>query len=340
MFTISDRAIQNFEKAFGVAGLFISAWMIYRLGPQRIAENLHTVGWGVFLIILTRALHYLFETAAWKLVLAERGRGLSFFRLLIILLQGESLNYITVTKVGGEALKAYAIRQRTGLALSAASVIVLKFCTLVGFWIVIFGGFLAILFNAAVEPKVKGAVGVGLVAVTLLILTLSWIQKIGLSGPLSWIIRPLELRWKQLSGFALRLARVDRHIVEMYRSGGLRVGVATLLCVLSWIEEIVAVWVLLQFFGMPESWFIPTLIATTALLLNSLFFFVPWKAGTQEGTMVLTFTILGLSEPLGLSIAILRRLRELFWVFLGLVLFSIESLTTSGYDQPAEGGAK
>ncbi|MBI3012019.1 MAG: hypothetical protein HYY63_00150 [Elusimicrobia bacterium] len=41
--------------------------------------------------------------------------------------------------------------------------------------------------------------------------------------------------------------------------------------------------------------------------------------------MVLTFTILGLSEPLGLSLAILRRMRELVLVFLGLILFSLEA---------------
>lgn len=332
---ISARAVQNFERAFGIAGLFATAWMIYRLGPDRVGRNLREAGWGVLVIILARALHYVFETAAWRLILVERGAKVGIFRLFCVLLEGESLNYITVTKVGGEAQKAYAIKDRAGgLALSAASVIVLRFCILLGFWLMIAGGSLAIFFNADVSGDIKRAVGIGLVALTAFILTFSWIQKIGLASPLAWVVRQLENRWHQLSDFALRLARVDSHIVETYRSGGVRIGVAALLCSLSWVEEIVSVWIVLRFLGLREDWFLPTLIATMALLLNSFFFFVPWRAGAQEGTMVLTFTILGLSEPMGLSLAILRRLRELVWVFVGLVLFSLESLSSAGYDKP------
>src|SRR5438552_2183816 len=83
----------------------------------------------------------------------------------------------------------------------------------------------------------------------------------------------------------------------------LPIAVSTFLCAISWIEEIFFVWLTLHFLKIRESWFLPTLIGTLSLLLNHLFFFVPWRAGTQEGTMVLTFTLLNLQQSTGLSLA-------------------------------------
>jgi len=100
-----------------------------------------------------------------------------------------------------------------------------------------------------------------------------------------------------------------------------------MLCSIKWLEEILFIWLVFRFLHIGQDWFVPTLVCTISLLMNSFFFFVPWRAGTQEGTMVLTFTLLDLSEPVGLSLAILKRLRELVWVFIGLILFSLEAMT-------------
>src|SRR5205814_8609837 len=134
----------------GFAGLGVIFWMIHRLGPSQIGTILHRVGWGFFLMMLAYGMHYVFEAAAWWLILHEEGQKIGFFRLLKNVMMGESLNYITVTKMGGEAFKAYSIKNRIPLATSAASVIVLKFCTLLGFWCLITLGFLSMLFQSDV----------------------------------------------------------------------------------------------------------------------------------------------------------------------------------------------
>lgn len=322
-FPISDRALLRIEKAFGVAGLGITVWMVHRLGSARIIGNLHAVGWGFFLLICTAGLHIVFQALAWRLILPEHARSVSFLRLMRIVMEGDALNYITVTKVGGEAVKAYALKGHTTLAESAASVIILKFCMFLGFWAATLAGFLAALFSGADSTFIKG-IGSGFLGLTLFIAGLSWLQHKGVSLPLSWILRQFRSKWDWFAHLTMRLARLDESVFRLYRAGRWRLALAAALCALPWLEEIFFIWIMFRFLGVPEGWVLPTLLSTTALLLNTLFFFVPWRAGTQEGTLVLAFTIAGRSEPMGLSIAILRRMRELVWVFLGLVLFSLE----------------
>ena len=48
-------------------------------------------------------------------------------------------------------------------------------------------------------------------------------------------------------------------------------------------------------------------------------FFVPAKVGTQEGGKVVLFAALGLNPARGLTVGVVRRIRELVYAGLGLV---------------------
>lgn len=320
------RTILLWERGIGIAGMGITCWMLYRLGPSRIAANLHLVNWGFFILAGLKAAEYLLESFAWKLIASEKNRKIPFGRAFLYTLEGNSLNYITLTHMGGEGLKAVAFREKIGLARSAAAAVVLKFCTLLGFWLVISGGFILALFSADLPVKVKVYFGIGITLVTAIILSASWVQRVGIFGPFVRLLQKFESQMESLREYVLHLTRLDEHILETYRSRPWRVSAAVLLCSLVWVEEIFFIWLGLRFLRLEENWFIVVIAGSISLLLNRFLFFVPWRAGSQEGTLVLAFTILGLSEPVGFSIALLKRLRELLWVFLGLSAFAIETL--------------
>ena len=50
------------------------------------------------------------------------------------------------------------------------------------------------------------------------------------------------------------------------------------------------------------------------------FFFIPSNLGTQEGVFVLAVNVLKESTSLGLAVAVIRRLREVIWISIGLML--------------------
>ena len=63
-------------------------------------------------------------------------------------------------------------------------------------------------------------------------------------------------------------------------------------------------------------------IEVLSVAIDALLFFVPAKAGTQEGGKVLIFHLLGLDPAKGLALGIVRRLRELSWSMVGLIVLA------------------
>ena len=61
-------------------------------------------------------------------------------------------------------------------------------------------------------------------------------------------------------------------------------------------------------------------IETLVQLVRAMLFFIPSNLGTQEGVFVLAVNALKDSTPLGLAVAIIRRLREVIWISIGLIL--------------------
>ena len=56
-----------------------------------------------------------------------------------------------------------------------------------------------------------------------------------------------------------------------------------------------------------------------SVLIDGILFFVPAKVGTQEGGKVVLFAALGLNPARGLTVGVVRRIRELVYAGLGLV---------------------
>ena len=66
------------------------------------------------------------------------------------------------------------------------------------------------------------------------------------------------------------------------------------------------------------------LIVSIATLIANIFFFAPMQMGTREGGFVLATTTLALPAGAGVYIGLCTRIRELFWIFVGVILTKIE----------------
>jgi hypothetical protein len=66
-------------------------------------------------------------------------------------------------------------------------------------------------------------------------------------------------------------------------------------------------------------------LETGSVLIDGILFFVPAKMGTQEGGKVLLFATLGLDPARGLTVGVVRRIRELAYAGLGLLVLAAMS---------------
>ncbi len=71
--------------------------------------------------------------------------------------------------------------------------------------------------------------------------------------------------------------------------------------------------------GFAQAWLLEALIQ----VLRIVTFFIPSSIGVQEGGILLIFSEFGFSDPLSLTFAVIRRLREMVWVGIGLALWML-----------------
>src|SRR5436309_1333572 len=84
---LTGENILLLERAVGIFGLGLTGWMIYKLGPSRVASNLHRVGWGFFVLAGLKALEFILEAAAWRLILTGEKKIIGFWRVFKIVLE-------------------------------------------------------------------------------------------------------------------------------------------------------------------------------------------------------------------------------------------------------------
>jgi hypothetical protein len=64
------------------------------------------------------------------------------------------------------------------------------------------------------------------------------------------------------------------------------------------------------------------IIAISSLLAN-LMFFAPLQLGTREGSFLLAFQGIAMPAGLGIYVSLITRIRETFWILIGLLLMKL-----------------
>jgi hypothetical protein len=117
------------------------------------------------------------------------------------------------------------------------------------------------------------------------------------------------------------------------RDGNLTISVLYFLG--GWLWASVEVFIILRLLGAPVSAATAYSIAVLMILVEGVFFFVPARAGILEGGLYAIFSVLGLDPVKGFALALVRRLRDLAWACLGLIVLGLADRLPGGRKQPA-----
>ncbi|MEE3338974.1 MAG: lysylphosphatidylglycerol synthase domain-containing protein, partial [Candidatus Latescibacterota bacterium] len=128
-----------------------------------------------------------------------------------------------------------------------------------------------------------------------------------------------------------------------YREHKLRFFLVLLFHTLGWMLGVCETFVILESLNTGVGFDIAFLITSLAVVINSLFFFMPSNIGVLEGGQVFLFLTLGLDPATGLSLGIIKRMRKIFWIGLGWLFLaqlsrSFQSMTAfPSTDDPTMG---
>ncbi len=321
---ISMRRLNIILLLVATAFLF---WMLNEIGWRSIGRQVIQIGYGWPLLLVPYGLMNYLGAVSWRFLLLTREHRPSLGRLFFLRLAGESLNQLTPTaSMGGEPFKALRL-QAGGVPWedAAASVVIQK-------GIGVLSLVLYIILGLALAPLLVpgGGAHLGLLSLGAFILAglaLAFVIVQRRSPCVSAIhllerfrLCPASLKAKEAEG-----ARLDAWLSRFYREHPGRGGWAFLVFFLSWLVHGVEVYLFFWLLGQPIGWSLALCLDALAVLFAALGFMIPVSAGVQDGGTVLLSLGFNLGAAVGATFTIVRRLREAFWLALGLLVVAREN---------------
>lgn len=308
-------------------GLVALTGLVWHVGPGRIVTTLSILGpIPLILIFLPLFIVYVLEAYGWYLTLgAPHAPKVGLVKLFMVRMAGEVINVTTPTGyVGGEPMKAYLLgKYGVPLVEGGASVVTAK--TTMTMAQVMF-----ILMGLAVMVWVLGATDHNMIAVLVSVGVLACglgglviAQRVGIGTGLLWLLRKLGIRLAWLEQRESQIRQLDDTIRRFYteRRGAFYASVSTFL--VAWMTETFEVFAILYFLGVPVDWLSSFAIAALSVLIKGSVFFIPGSIGAQEAGYLLLLLGFGYDEVTGIAFALIRRLREILWIGIGLVFLMV-----------------
>jgi glycosyltransferase 2 family protein len=306
---------------FLLCGIGLLAVVLTQIDLARVKAYLHEMGWAFPLIFLPYGVVYLCDTLGWRLVFGP-SLAIPFHTLFFTRMGGEAINNITpFAYLGGEPLKAYMLTrfQIPMVRGMAASIIAKLLISIAQLLFVILGSVFAMSYLMArpdiLWPLVGVTIGAGM-----FLAGLAYSLKTGL---FSLLYRLLD-RWKLTSSFLERwrehLRQIDETIARFYQHYPFRLLSSLGIHFVGWTLGAFEVFAIFYAVDLPISFAQAVAIEALASVIKALAFFIPGSLGAQEGGNVLIFALFGFSSSLGFTFSLVRRMRELLWITLGLLV--------------------
>lgn len=331
---LTKRALRIAERVLLVGGLVLLAFLIRELGAANVVDNLRLVGWGIVPIVLQELVSYGANTLGWLAAFPSPRPPIPFGQLLAARISGDAVNYVTPTAtLGGEFVRTRFLRGQATETALFASVAVAKLSQTIGQIAFIVLGLAIILDDTPLPDPIRHGLLAGLAVFSTLAIVLLFVQRRGMFAPALRLSERLGLSTRAPE-LMRRLQHLDEEIARVHANGNSAFALSTAGFFVGWTMGVVEIYLILWFLGVPVSVHRALTIEVLSVAIDGMLFFVPFKAGTQEGGKVLIFTLLGLDPVKGLAVGILRRIRELTWAAVGLAILSRQQLSARPELQP------
>lgn len=290
-------------------------------------EQLSLIGFGMIPILLVSFLAYLFATMAWQLCYYAILDTTAFRRLksfFIIRQIGESLATINPTGVvGGDALK-YVLMGTAGFDKdkSILSLSLLRVLTIISFILLLFACLLLLVLN----NNFFDSFNLLFLALLLLSVFTYALTRFLFSSKL-WLYRTsvvaLNLfRVKKTKAFLNKIATLNKSTSKARHLGNTVLFFALILLMLHWLFGAVEFLLILHYLGYSISLFDAFVLEIGTSFARSLMSFIPGQIGVEEYSNKLFLEMVGVNaNGVWIAVSIVRRIRQLFWIGLGVVLY-------------------
>lgn len=327
-----------------LVGIAIFTYLVLDFGIDNILANFHKTGWYFVPVVAVWAFVYLFNAFAWRLIIGNGEQQIPFSKIISITISGFALNYITPSiAIGGEPYRIAELKEPLGTSRAVSVTLLYTMIHILSsfvFWILII---LLVLIMLPLTPATKITLIIILLAFSAVVYFFITRHKKGVAKSLLNITLRIPMIKKlaaPLNSKADSLQKVDEQITELYLKRKpdfyLALFWETFARIIGSLENLFILRAIGIDINFPEALYIS---AVSTFIIN-IFFFMPLELGSREGGLVLVLKTIGITSSLGIYLGLVNRIRELFWIFIGLILIAIsgkkinrELITEANYEK-------
>jgi hypothetical protein len=311
------RSIRSFAP---LLGLGLLGYLVFRTGPGVVWAQVKTVGWGLALVIILGGFSQFLKTCAWRRTFTCDTSGLSWPRSFGLQLVSDAMGQFGIAgKVLGEGMRVSLLGSAVPLAsgisagaidgglhiLTAAAIAVLGIAVtsvvapLSGKW----------RFDALLLAAVLTAV----VILAAVAVASGW----QLAGNAARAIARLPQLHDWVSGKQSIIESAEHNLLTFYREAPAAFWATLILNLLWHMLAVLEVYIILRFMGATFAVVGAFVVEALTKVINLIGVFNPGNLGTYEGGNMLVARMFGVTGTAGLTLALCRRARAVFWAGIG-----------------------
>jgi lysylphosphatidylglycerol synthase-like protein len=329
---------------FALLGLLLFAYFVRKAGLSEIWVGIKRLGVGFLLIIAISSLRQAARSLAWTRCF-EAPYKLRFRDAFAARIMGDALgNIIPLASVAvAEPSKAAFVTHRVPLMASLAALALENIFYSLSVVLFIFSGTTLLLLSFSLPKPLRVASIVALV-VTFTIVPLGYFvirkQLKFLSGAMSLLSRRgIAQAWMNDKGIP-RAKTLEERVYGFYsRNRDRLISIFLLECCFH-LTGVAEIYTTLSFISPVR----PTLLTAFILesvnrVINVVFKFIPLRTGIDEAGTGMLSKVLGFTTAIGVTLAIVRKARDIFWAAIGVGLIVRRGLSLRNLGSVGEGDA-
>ena len=310
---------------FLLTGVGLLIGMLVNLDTEQVLSRMLQAGWFFLAGFSCYVASLLVSAYAWMRMVDRSRFKVSYGKFLSAFWAGHAINQLTPTASLGEVVKGSILKNVISSEELVASIIIFNFAsTLVSQGVTLIGPLVCLAFLDLPAQVIGGLFVIALlmgIPIFLLFLLLRW----GVAGKAMHLLIKIPLvRIKNPEAVLEKARGIDRRIREFAgrQPGDLTVALCCIFLVR--LLSVAEIWLLLLGLVPEQSagflLMMALLSQTSSQLITWAATFVPGQIGIMEGGGALLYKLLGLDPVIGFSMELLRRVRRLLGIGLGLLI--------------------
>ena len=306
-------------------GVLLLAYLVHQLGLRTLWTTIVEFGPWYLPICVIGAAALLCQAGAWWLIMRDFFQRVALLELFRVKIISDGFNMILPSaSLGGDAMRAFLIRERVPLSVGVPAVLFDKTIEFVASVVFLGSGLLLGLLSLRLPLTLIVPAVISLAITSVGIVLLVVVQKRGVTRSLLLLsmVHPAARRW--VLARENKLLSMDESLGLLYTRSNHRALLPVAVHVLARCVTVFEVMVILAVLGTPVSYVQALFIATIVTSANTAFFLFPGQWGVAESVHVLVLQSMGYPAAVGLSLGLIRRIRKLMFVGVALVLLRLK----------------